>query len=394
MKVQKGTFRVRRAAMGKKIKAVDIARALDLSKATVSLALNGKPGVSDKTRKQILEYKEKAEKGLLPMQETHPVEYSGNHSDLFTGTDMNAHEQRGALTSEDKKVGRQIAVLMVSGGMKNIKNNELDLWTDVKIVLEKDFRDHGYSMVLIYADLDDKPDFMSAIRKCNDPGIEGVMVDATELREGQTRLFEGIHKPILFYDYAENNENYSFVSINNRQGVRIAVDELMDKGNRDILYLGMTMPMYNYESRRRGFVDAMVKYGYSREEAEERIVPCADSILGARDFMLDYLENHRLPEAFLCDSYHESIGLLDALARKEIRVPEDVSVIGIDTLPEYITHGIHFTSVRVSHTARGKWAAETMYREIQEPSGDKILLYVNCSLVPGETVADRTGTGS
>lgn len=351
-----------------KVKAADIARALGLSKTTVSFALNGKPGVSEKTRQQILDYKKKAEEGRL-------------EEDTSSGQD--GHSGSAEMS------GRLIAVLMVSGGMKNIRNNELDLWTDVKVVLEKDFHEHGYSMMLIYTDINDKTDFMSAVTRCNAPEIAGVMVDATELREGQTERFDNIHKPLVFYDYEEKNEKYSFISINNRQGVRLAVDELMRTGNHDIIYLGMTMPMYNYLSRRQGFLDSMMMYGYTQEEAAERILPCSDTIMGARDFMLEYLDNHDLPQAFLCDSYHESIGLMEALTWKKIRVPEDISVIGIDALPEYITRGIRFTSVRVSHTARGKWAAETMYREIREPLGDKIQLYVNCSLVKGDTVAVR-----
>ena len=39
-----------------KIKATDIARNLNLSKATVSLVLNNKPGVSEKTRRRIFDY--------------------------------------------------------------------------------------------------------------------------------------------------------------------------------------------------------------------------------------------------------------------------------------------------------------------------------------------------
>jgi len=38
-----------------KIKMVDIARHLGVSKATVSLAVNGKPGVNEETRRMVLE---------------------------------------------------------------------------------------------------------------------------------------------------------------------------------------------------------------------------------------------------------------------------------------------------------------------------------------------------
>ena len=43
------------------VKAVDIARELGISKATVSLALNNKPGVNEKTKQAILECKARLE---------------------------------------------------------------------------------------------------------------------------------------------------------------------------------------------------------------------------------------------------------------------------------------------------------------------------------------------
>lgn len=38
-----------------KVKMVDVARHLGISKATVSLAVNGKPGVNEQTRQKVLE---------------------------------------------------------------------------------------------------------------------------------------------------------------------------------------------------------------------------------------------------------------------------------------------------------------------------------------------------
>lgn len=43
------------------VKSIDIARALGISKSTVSLALNGKPGVSEQTRQEVLVCKKQLE---------------------------------------------------------------------------------------------------------------------------------------------------------------------------------------------------------------------------------------------------------------------------------------------------------------------------------------------
>ena len=54
-------------------------------------------------------------------------------------------------------------------------------------------------------------------------------------------------------------------------------------------------------------------------------------------FMKDYLERNPLPDAFLMDTYHVSIGAIRALREKGIVFPEEVSLVGVDMLPPYLT---------------------------------------------------------
>ena len=94
------------------VKSIDIARALGISKSTVSLALNGKPGVSEQTRQEVLACKKQLEEhGVVP-----------------PGMFSRQPEQRKR---------QQIKIVKITNGMKNIQGAELDLWTDVNQVFEK-----------------------------------------------------------------------------------------------------------------------------------------------------------------------------------------------------------------------------------------------------------------
>lgn len=65
----------------------------------------------------------------------------------------------------------------------------------------------------------------------------------------------------MIYDAAPDIEKYPVILIDNRQGVELAVNELLAKGNTDIQYLCNPLPMYNYLSRRRGFQEIMKQKG-------------------------------------------------------------------------------------------------------------------------------------
>ena len=85
--------------------------------------------------------------------------------------------------------------------------------------------------------------------------------------------------------------------------------------------------------------------------------------------------------------------LIRALQELGIRVPEEVSLAGIDALPSYLTGGMALTSVRVPHTERAYWTVQLLLKEISHPVKEKCKLYINCELVKGETVRTRKPTG-
>ena len=309
------------------VKSIDIARALGISKSTVSLALNGKPGVSEQTRQEVLACKKQLEEhGVVP-----------------PGMFSRQPEQRKR---------QQIKIVKITNGMKNIQGAELDLWTDVNQVFEKNLQANGYSLGLLYADFREE-DQSRMIAECNADDVAGVIIFGTELKQENSPLLDGIRKPLVIYDAAPDIEKYPVILIDNRQGVELAVNELLAKGNTDIQYLCNPLPMYNYLSRRRGFQEIMKQKGLG--DASDRII----------------------------------MGTIMAMHELNIRIPEDVSLIGIDALPSFLTGGIDMTSIRVPHTERAYWAIQLLLKEIEHPVKEKCKLYTNCVFVDGETVKKR-----
>ena len=119
------TFSPGKAGIPMKIKMVDVARHLGISKATVSLAVNGKPGVNEQTRQKVLECIKELEnqrrrapgKLLLPeSRRTAPSRSSAHHQPPQTGC----------------------------------LRPELDLWTEVLRTFDTEARTRGYLYGLSY----------------------------------------------------------------------------------------------------------------------------------------------------------------------------------------------------------------------------------------------------
>ncbi len=335
-----------------KIKAVDIARKLNISKATVSLALNNKPGVSEKTKEKIMRCIAQMEGELLEEKEERPA---------------------------SKKI---IKIIIMNNNLGLMTDYELDLWSEVLAVFDKESRRLGYTLGVTYV-APNPQDVEQVIRDANEENVAGVILDATEMRPEQFEPFREIRRPMVIYDN-DLSEEYHCVAIDNVAASRQTVDYLVARGCRDIKYLANTTDIYNFQQRRAGYRAGLRKNRL--ELRDDSILPIGGRIDNVYENMKRYLETHRLPDAFLMENYQVSLGVLHALREKGYEVPKDVSLVGIDELPSYFTGDFPLTTVKIEHEERAKVVMMFLEQEMKGVISRKFKAYSNCELLPGKSV--------
>ena len=346
-----------------KVKTIEIAKALGLSKATVSLALNGKPGVNEQTRQRILAYKERLEAmpEVSQLLQQMPVEEPG-------------------------LLQKKVRLVVMNRRLGLVQDCELDMWTDVKALFDKLAREMGYSLEVVYFQIgEDDPTRLAG--DCNQPEVAGVVIQGTELQAEDAYLLEGIQKPLVIYDCDLFDERYPCVAVSDFEAVRMAMEQLKRKGKRHICYISRNMEVYNYSQRREAFSF----FTESRKAVEKGIkadLVCAEgSIDEIYRKIKEYLSSlSSYPDAFLLESFHISIGFLRAARELGLTIPEDFSVIGIDRLPEYITAGAALTAVRIPYTERVKLTMLLLEHEIRDPFPAKSKIFTNPSFYEGNTL--------
>lgn len=334
-----------------KVKMIDVARKLGVSKATVSLALNGKPGVNEETRKKILECMEELK----------------NQGDRSLG-----------------QSSRYIEVVIINHEKQVICDPELDLWSGVLAELENESRRHGYLFGLAYLN-DAEDNAQQVIARCNQDHVAGVLIFATEMNEEDRRQIEQIDKPVVLYDYETLDGAYSSVCVDNRMAVRLAMDRLWENGIRRIQYLSNSKEIYNFSERRQAYWDFMLKKGMQVQKSD--MTALGSNINEITQNARTYLQTHPLPEAFVMENYQISIGVLSALRQLNIAVPQRISLIGVDELPDYMTGGVALTQIQIPHPRRAALAIELLAREIESDQAIKSRILAFPKLIPGQSVA-------
>jgi DNA-binding LacI/PurR family transcriptional regulator len=161
-----------------------------------------------------------------------------------------------------------------------------------------------------------------------------------------------------------------------------ATRALLEAGHRRILYAGGRGTPTD-EQRRAGYLRAMREAGF-----EDQVLLTEDwSIYGSSRQTQDTLRVHR-PTAIVAWADQVALAIINEAHRLGLRVPEDLSVVGFDDLPESATSFPRLTTVHVPVQEMGAAA----FRAVSQDGGVASLPSVlDTHLVRRESVGPPRG---
>lgn len=351
-----------------KVKSIDIAHKLGISKATVSLALNGKPGVSPETRDAVLQCRTELEQ--LEQKFTQTSAQAAVSSSV----------KQNFAAKETGAQARQLKIIMFDRNLSIICDTNLNLWPSALRIFDQEAKLHGYTIGITYARLEDTKE---VIKSCNSPEVAGVLLFATEMEEADFAPFCSLQKPMVIYDH-NFSPNHHCIVADNEDGTRKILYYLVEHGCKNIVYLANSYHIHNFEQRRFGFLTGVYMAKLNTEDCP--IVPVGNTITEIEQSVKGWLEENPLPDAFLMENYQVSIGTLRALHAAQIRIPEQISLIGIDEVPSYLTNDIYLTHLSIDHVSRARIAIEQLIQEIEKKPSVKLTIVSRSHLVEGNSV--------
>jgi DNA-binding LacI/PurR family transcriptional regulator len=151
------------------------------------------------------------------------------------------------------------------------------------------------------------------------------------------------------------------VSIDQYRGARAAVRHLAELGHTRILHLAGPMNALDAIERARGWRDELAAHRL------EIAVPDVGDWSAASGYRLGLQLDIEPGSAVFVGNDHMSIGLLSALRERGLRVPEDVSVVGFDDVPEAGYLFPPLTTVRQDFGTLGEIIMQKVLIAIEEP---------------------------
>ena len=324
----------------------EIAKIAQVSPAAVSIALNNKKGVSDKTRAHVLK--------------------------VVKENDYN----------RSKKMKDVLLFKFWSSGML-VEENQSFVHTIVDAIGDE-LRLHNYRLTMHVG----KNSLEEALREVTFDHFCAAIVIGTEITRELFPILDNIPIPYVMVDNAALGVNCNSICMDNSSNVYKALAYLKEMGHRQIGYLRSSTRSEAFTERFEAFHKwAEVLQFDIFKEAEFFLTP---TLVGAYKDMYEELNKgtRMLPSCLYADNDTIAIGAIKALKECGYSLPKDVSIIGMDDIPFSSVSSPTLTTVRVQKEVIGQIAVTQLLALLDDSSYQDVKTRVIGELIVRSSVSD------
>lgn len=156
------------------------------------------------------------------------------------------------------------------------------------------------------------------------------------------------------------------VAINNQKAIKRAVKYLIDSGHTKIVHFAGPPHSSHTQERIEGF-----RHAFSESPLiyhRDMIVPVGSNHEESFSKTMEYFKNKSredYPTAIVCFNDQQALGVMMALRDLNIKVPDDISIVGNDDINYAKIYPVPLTTIRAPQMEIGKKAAEILIRNIE-----------------------------
>lgn len=306
----------------KKTTIEDIAKILNISKSTVSRALNNKKGVNEALRRRIFE----------------------------TAQDLNYTFNQGASSLRTGKTG-VIGVII-----SDVSNT---FFSKVIYGIESILYDSGYNIILVNTDENPSRE-RSQLETLVSKRVEGIISSPSAGTENVYRNLIRHGMPVVFFDRKFGRINADYVVVDNRDAVLQAVQYLYNKNHRKICFVAGDINIYTGKERMLGFKRAIKLFGIPEKDCP--IVYGNFRKMEAYKVTRKIIQKGRI-SAIIASSNKTTLGVIKAVLDSKLSIPSDICVVGFDE-QEYSDLFLHIPIIVQPEFSIGSIAAEILLSKL------------------------------
>lgn len=223
-------------------------------------------------------------------------------------------------------------------------------------------------------------------KNINGKNIDGVaLVSTWQVSNNIISMLTKKQFPFVLIDnHSPGIDTNGFV-LDNIQLTKDLVGYLYEKGHRKIGFINVPSEQQHIRERYEGFVQGLEERGL---EFNEKWITHGDfSIQSGRNAADTMLRQRELPTAVIGGNDNMAVGFLNGIIEQGIKVPEEISVVGIDNSIVSEACIPQLTTAQLPMKELGKAAIESLINRIEDEQFTITKKVFQCSLVERYSVA-------
>ncbi|HEX3894270.1 MAG TPA: LacI family DNA-binding transcriptional regulator [Terracidiphilus sp.] len=246
---------------------------------------------------------------------------------------------------------------------------------------------NGYE-ILVSSSNSDPAILTTCVRRMIERKVEGVAMLTFGEEEPVLDQLAFHEIPLVLAEFHLENPKTSTILLDYATGIRAAVDHLAELGHDKIAFLAGPHQIHSAMTRENNFRAAMEAAGLPIQK--KWVIECDHTLKGGVTGFTRLQALTARPTAVLCSNDMTAIGVLRAAYMQGLRVPHDLSVVGLDdidfaefTLPP-------LTTIRLSRRELARAAFEALRQQAEDPTGlraQKEFLVSTSLVLRGSTAA-------
>jgi len=242
---------------------------------------------------------------------------------------------------------------------------------------------HGYNVGYTFSYFEDKSALFQHITSSE---VDGSIV-LGRMNEDFFNFLKSNIKNLVYVGLNRVGRDLDEVICDAYEATGCAVEYLISLGHTKIGYIGeIPSPGKNSvinEHRFKAFKDTLTKNGIPLDDKYIKGITLSSK--EGHNAMIEIIESGNLPSAIFCGNDITAIGVMRAIHKNGLRIPKDISIIGIDNIEisEYFRPAL--TTVHVPKEELGRFAVKLLIDKINDGHKVNALIKLPFKLVVRES---------
>ena len=254
-----------------------------------------------------------------------------------------------------------------------------EYYAEVIIGIQQVLLPKGYQVLIMQSDENSEQELKN-VKTLIHNFVDGLIICPAVLSENKNFYMEEINKgyPIVFLNRVRHDLPVNKVLFDNFKWSFFATEHMIEQGYERIYNLSGNNNLAITIDRVKGFKKALEKHHFPKGNykiIETGLLP-EDGIA----IVEKLIEKDDLPDAFVCVNDLVALGVINYLEQKNIKVPEDIGVIGFTETKMATFMHPKLSSVKQPTFEMGKSAAEILLKLINNEKVSEQTVVLNGSL--------------